>query len=112
MLDWSFSRLTSELLAILRDRYPAGLTTSIDQPEGTAVPSSDDDIKLAYAVPKNPGDFSQGWKNIKARPDDTVGSKGLKDNCSLAFALLEPDADEVSAKFQVELPAVEEDEEM
>ncbi|KAJ4286630.1 hypothetical protein N0V88_007919 [Collariella sp. IMI 366227] len=99
MVDWSFSRLTSELLAILRDRYPAGLTTSIDQPEGTAVPSSDDDVKLAYA-------------NIKVRPDDTVGSKGLKDNCSLAFAVLEPDADEGSVKFQVELPAVEEDEEM
>ncbi|KAL2129438.1 hypothetical protein VTI74DRAFT_7812 [Chaetomium olivicolor] len=110
MLDWPFSRVTSELLSILRDRYPGGLTTSIDQPEGTAVPASDDNINLAYALPKNPNDLSQGWKNIGAQPDDTVGSKGLKDNCALAFALLEPDANEGNVKFHVEVPTLDEEE--
>ena len=110
MLDWPFSRVATELLSVLQDRYPEGLTTSIAPPETTVVPTSDRDVKVAYALPKNPNDISQGWKNIKAQPTDTVGSKGLADMSSVAFALLDTDADGDNVKFQVEVPALDDEE--
>ncbi|KAK4233764.1 hypothetical protein C8A03DRAFT_38503 [Achaetomium macrosporum] len=110
MVDWTFSRLTTELLSILRDRYPDGLTASIDDPEKTSLPASDDDIRVAYALPKNANDLSQGWKSIRAKLSDTLGKKGLTDTCSVAFALLDPSADEDDVKFQVELPTLEDEE--
>jgi hypothetical protein len=112
MLDWTFSRLTTELLEILRDRYPNGLAASTEQPEPTTpVPASDTDVRLAYALPKNPNDLSEGWKNLKAQPDDTLGKKGLRDLCHVAFALLDADADEADAEFRVEVPVLEDYEE-
>ena len=111
MLDWSFSRLDAELLSTLRDRYPNGLTASIAQPEETALPAEDSDVKIAYALPKNPSELSQGWKNLKAQPSDTVGGKKLTDMCCVAFALLDAGADEDDAEFQVELPALDDEEE-
>lgn len=111
MLDWPFSRVTTELLSILQDRYPSGLTASIEEPATTPVPSDHREVKVAYALPKNPNDLSQGWKNIKAKPTDTVGAKGLTDVCALAFALLDPEADdEDNVQFQVEPPASDDEE--
>ncbi|KAK3309342.1 uncharacterized protein B0T15DRAFT_843 [Chaetomium strumarium] len=110
MVDWTFSRLTTELLSILRDRYPDGLTASTGDPQKTPVPASDDDIRVAYALPKNANDLSQGWKNIKAQPSDLLGKKGLTDTCSVAFALLDPTADEGDVQFQVEVPTLEDEE--
>ncbi|AEO69803.1 21acee09-618b-46ad-a937-a67df7a25c24 [Thermothielavioides terrestris] len=108
MLDWSFSRLTTELLSILRDRYKDGLTTSIAPPKITPVPANDGDgVRVAYAVPANPSDLSQGWKNLKVKPEDTLGKKGLTDMCSVAFSLLDSDADEEGVEFLVELPSLE-----
>ncbi|KAL2022110.1 hypothetical protein VTK56DRAFT_6154 [Thermocarpiscus australiensis] len=109
MLDWPFSRVTAELLSILRDRYPDGLTTSTSRPGKTPVPASESDIKVAYALPKNPSDLAQGWKHLKAQPTDTVAGKGLTDMCAVAFALLDPEADEADVRFQVELPSLEDD---
>ncbi|KAL2168544.1 hypothetical protein VTG60DRAFT_7149 [Thermothelomyces hinnuleus] len=113
MADWSFSRLTAELLSILRDRYPNGLNTSTNPAESqvTPVPANDSDVKVAYALPKNPNDLNQGWRTIKATETDTIGKKGLTDMCSVAFIFLEPDADEASAQFVVEVPIIEEEEE-
>src|SRR5947209_6705343 len=44
MLDWTFSRLSTELLSILRDRYPDGLRTS--RTDTTPVPANDSDVKV------------------------------------------------------------------
>ncbi|KAL2159396.1 hypothetical protein VTH06DRAFT_2400 [Thermothelomyces fergusii] len=113
MADWSFSRLTAELLSILRDRYPNGLNTSTNPAESqiTPVPANDGDVKVAYALPKNPNDLNQGWRAIKATETDTIGKKGLTDMCSVAFTFLEPGADDASARFVVEVPIIEEEEE-
>ena len=110
MVDWSFSRLTTELLSTLRDRYPNGLTASIAQPQPTPLPANDSDVRVAYALPKNPNDLAQGWKNLKAQPSDTVGGKKLADMCCLAFALLDPEADDGDVEFRVEIPVLEEEE--
>jgi hypothetical protein len=112
MPDWPFSRLSSEFLAILRDRYPKGLTPSIAEPEATPVPASDSDVKLAYALPKNVNDLSRGWKVLSAQPSDTLGGKGLTDMCSVAFALLSPDQDESEAEFPVELPTLDDQDDL
>ena len=110
--DWPFSRLTTELLSILRDRYPTGLTASTGRPDLTPVPAGDSDVKVAYALPKNASDLSQGWKLIKAQESDALGKKGLGDMCSVAFAVLGSDADEGDAEFVVEVPTLPEDEEV
>ncbi|KAL2138539.1 hypothetical protein VTI28DRAFT_6615 [Corynascus sepedonium] len=113
MADWPFSRLTTELLSVLRDRYPKGLNASTNPAESqvTPVPANDSEVKIAYALPKNPNDLGQGWKPIKAAETDAIGKKGLTDMCSVAFAFLEPDADEASAEFVVEVPIIEDEEE-
>ncbi|KAK4116828.1 hypothetical protein N656DRAFT_787082 [Canariomyces notabilis] len=110
MPDWTFSRLTAELLFILQDRYPDGLTTSISRAITTSVPASGDDVKVVYARPKNPNDLSEGWKNLNAQPTDTIAEKGLKENCAVAFALLDPEADVEDVEFLVELPMQDYDE--
>ncbi|GAB1309832.1 CRAL-TRIO domain-containing protein [Madurella fahalii] len=104
MPDWPFSRVTTELLAILRDRYPSGLTTSNPRAPITTIPAGDRDVKMAYALPKNPNDLSEGWKNLKTQTTDTVADKEVTDMCALAFALLDPDMDESDAEFDVECP--------
>ncbi len=112
MLDWTFSRLNTELLSILRDRYPDGLSATLTQVEPTPLPADNVDIKIAYALPKNPNDLTQGWKNLNAQPTDTLAGKKLSDVCSVAFALLGPEADEAEAEFAVDVPVVEEEEEV
>jgi hypothetical protein len=109
MIDWPFSRLTTELLSILRDRYPNGLTTSIGQPQLVSIPASDSDVKVVYALPKNSGDLTQGWKTINARETDLLGKKGVTDTSSVAFSFLDADADESQAEFTVEVPTLEEE---
>lgn len=109
MVDWPFSQLTAELLSILRDRYPNGLTASISQPQLIPIPVSDSDVKVAYALPKNPADLTQGWKAINARETDVLGKKGVTDMSSVAFAFVGDDADEANPGFVVEVPVLEEE---
>ena len=100
-----FSKVTDELLQTLRERYPDGLKTSTGGPETTAVPPAGADIRVSYAVLKNPRDQESGWKDLKVTGDETPASKGLKDNTIVAFALSEGDVDEPS--FQVEFPSMD-----
>jgi hypothetical protein len=107
MVDWPFSQLTAELLSILRDRYPNGLTASISQPQ--LIPIPDSDVKVAYALPKNPADLAQGWKAINARETDVLGKKGVTDMSSVAFAFVGDNIDEANPNFVVEVPVLEEE---
>ncbi|KAK2055018.1 hypothetical protein LY76DRAFT_596424 [Colletotrichum caudatum] len=97
-----FSEITASLLEVLRDRFPDGLTVSHTSPKTTALPEGD--VQLAYALPVNATDLTQGWKNIKADNDDTPFVKGLKDNCVVAFSF---DAD--APKFVVDVPSLDEE---
>jgi hypothetical protein len=112
MPDWPFSRLTTELLSILRDRYEKGLTPSIAAPEATPVPASDGEVKLVYALPRNPNDLSRGWKGLSAQSSDTLGEKGLTDLSYVAFALLSPDQDESEVEFPVEIPTLDDQDDL
>lgn len=120
--DWPFSRLTTELLTVIQERYPNGLTASIGSPDLTPIPApistSQGDgkpnatIKVAYGLPKQPDDLSEGWKYINAVPSDKLGKKGFTDMCTVAFVVLDHAADETQTEFVVDVPEPPEDEEM
>ncbi|KAK3342000.1 hypothetical protein B0T25DRAFT_559761 [Lasiosphaeria hispida] len=105
----TFADITTELLELLRERYPDGLTTSVAPPKTTPIPSSGE-ATVVYGVPKVPADLAQGWKSLRAGEKDTVASKRLKDMGPVAFAFAgEEEEEEGDVVFEVELPALEEE---
>ncbi|CAG9947281.1 unnamed protein product [Clonostachys rosea f. rosea IK726] len=97
-----------ELRSLLRERYPDGLTTSIEQAKTTPVPSEDEDFTMAYAVLAVPNDPTRGWKRLKFGDESTpAGKAGLKDNGIVAFTFLQSEDDE--AVFEVEWPGEDEE---
>ncbi|CAJ2500757.1 Uu.00g036100.m01.CDS01 [Anthostomella pinea] len=104
-----FSNLQQELLDILKERYPDGLTTAVEPPKQTQVP--DDPSRIIFATPKTPLDLSQGWKPLDVGEDDTPVSKGLKNGGIVAFAIRSEEADEdEDVAFEVEVPVYDEEE--
>ncbi|KPM35951.1 hypothetical protein AK830_g10622 [Neonectria ditissima] len=103
-----FRSITAQLLEVLQERYPKGLTTSLDPPSTTPVPEGAD-ASLAYAVLSVPNDPSRGWKQLSPSKFDSTPTKlGLKNNSLVAFTFVEDEDDEPA--FEVEWPR--EDEEM
>lgn len=107
----SMRAVSNELLLLLRERYPGGLTRSLDPPEQTPVPAADESVKIAYAVLSIPNDPTRGWKRLRVDDDETTsaGKAGFKDNGIVAFTFVSPDDDE-DPLFEVEWP--KEDEEL
>ncbi|OHF01659.1 hypothetical protein CORC01_03149 [Colletotrichum orchidophilum] len=97
-----FSEITASLLEVLRDRFPDGLTINHTSPETTAVPEGD--VRLAFALPVNAADLTQGWKSIKVSDSDIPVAKGFKDNCIVAFSF-DPDEPE----FLVDIPTLDDE---
>ena len=100
------STVSSELCELLRERYPDGLTTSLDPPKKTHVPAAGEDFRVVYAVLNMPNDPTRGWKRIKkdASGSENAADFGLKPNGIVAFAFLEEDENEEDAVFEVEWP--------
>ncbi|KAI1076211.1 hypothetical protein F5B20DRAFT_584557 [Whalleya microplaca] len=103
-----FSDVAEELLEVLRERYPDGLTTSASPLDKTELP--EDPARVEFAVPKILADPSQGWKPLKVTEEDTPVSKGLKDNAVVAFTFRPDDADEDDEiPFPVNLPSYDDE---
>lgn len=109
-----FSSVTEDLLEVLRERYPDGLTKSSSLPdEKTSIPES---TTISYGVLRVPTDPSKGWKALKLGEDatNTPTKCGLKNNSIVAFAFDnsddDDDAEEGDVVFEVEWP--QEDEEL
>ncbi|KAI7771877.1 hypothetical protein LZL87_006153 [Fusarium oxysporum] len=101
-----FSNAATELLNVLIERYPDGLTRSFGSPEKTTF---DADSTLAFGALKAPNDPSSGWVKLKTGDGEkTPTALGLKNNSLLAFAVLAEEEDE--PEFEVEWP--KEDEEL
>ncbi|KAF4991848.1 hypothetical protein FGRMN_7566 [Fusarium graminum] len=101
-----FSNVTAELLSVLGERYPHGLTTSISPFRTTTVNA---DSTLAYGALKVPNDPSAGWVKLKTGNGESTPTKlGLKNNSLIAFTVLDDEDDE--PEFEVEWP--KEDEEL
>ncbi|KAI1431126.1 hypothetical protein GGR50DRAFT_681201 [Xylaria sp. CBS 124048] len=97
--------IRDELLDILKDRYPNGITTSLDPPKKTDIP--DDASQLRFAVAKDKSDPTQGWKQLVIGEHDTPDSHGFQNNMIVAFAIAGEDEDEDNVNFEVEFPAFE-----
>ncbi|KAK7963414.1 hypothetical protein PG996_008895 [Apiospora saccharicola] len=105
----TFADVSSELLEILKERYPDGISSAKSAP--TALP--EDASQIAYGVPKSAADHTQGWKPLKAGSSDTPVSKGLKNGAMVAFAFKDGKGE---VDFDVDFPTyddeVEEEDEM
>jgi len=97
-----FSKITHNLLYILRERYPKGLSASRDSPRTVPVPAEGQPVHVAYAVLKTPSDPTQGWKNLRIAGDEKPVDKNIKNNTVMAFCLQESEDEEPS--FEVEFP--------
>ncbi|KAH8174706.1 hypothetical protein LIA77_06125 [Sarocladium implicatum] len=86
---------------MLRDRYPDGLTTSIDPPKTTPIP---EETSIAYAVLNVANDPTRGWKKLKIGEQGEVlpQKAGMKENSIVAFAFVDSSEDE--PEFEVEWP--------
>ncbi|KJZ75472.1 hypothetical protein HIM_05168 [Hirsutella minnesotensis 3608] len=96
-----FADVSSELVDLVRERYPSGLTTSVDPPKKTVV---DADAKLAYGTLRIPTDPSKGWKKLNVGEGDifTPTKCGLKQNSIVAFTVIS--AEDQDIEFEVEWP--------
>ncbi|KAI0006603.1 hypothetical protein F4779DRAFT_620434 [Xylariaceae sp. FL0662B] len=103
-----FSDVAEELLEVLAERYPDGLTTSASPLNKSKLP--EDAAQIEFAIPKMLADPSQGWKPLGVTEEDTPVSKGLKDNAVVAFAFRPEDADENDEiPFPVDFPSYDDD---
>ncbi|KAI0855540.1 hypothetical protein F4860DRAFT_496132 [Xylaria cubensis] len=103
----TFSHVQEELLDVLKERCPDGITTP-SSPKKTELPGSASQIK--FAVLKDKTDPTQGWKPLAFELDDTPVDKGFQENMTVAFAIAPDDADEVDeAAFEVEFPSYDEE---
>lgn len=100
------SDISSELLRLLRDRYPDGLTTSIDPPKITPIP---DETSITYAVLNVANDPTRGWKKLKTGEQGEIlpQKAGMKENSIVAFAFVDSLDDEPD--FEVEWPREDEE---
>ncbi|KAJ9155869.1 hypothetical protein NKR19_g4381 [Coniochaeta hoffmannii] len=105
-----FSKITGELLLVLRERYADGLYASRDSLKPTlSVPAEAEQVRVAYAVLKTPSDPTQGWKNLRITGDEKPVDKNIKNNAVVAFALQAPDDADENPTFDVEFPSPDDD---
>ncbi|KAG6122076.1 hypothetical protein E4U13_003332 [Claviceps humidiphila] len=100
------SKVTEELIGILKARYPRGLTTSIAPPKTTPLPSEPILVYGKLKVPNNP---SRGWERVETGKNDAYSAAkcGFKNNSSVAFAFVADPSDD--AEFEVEWPKYDDD---
>ncbi|KAH9894700.1 hypothetical protein F4778DRAFT_784123 [Xylariomycetidae sp. FL2044] len=105
-----FSDISDELLEIMKERFPQGLTTSDVPLKTTKIPKHASQIE--YALPKVPLDPSQGWTPLKVQEGETPVEKGIKDYATLAFAIRPEGAgDDEDLDFEILYPIFDDEEE-
>ncbi|CAK7225721.1 hypothetical protein SEUCBS140593_005999 [Sporothrix eucalyptigena] len=104
----SFDAISTQLLAVLRERYPRGLLQGDPSlPGNTAVPPAGQACHIVYGLPRNPRDLVAGWRAVNVEGENPTTLK-LRQNAVLAFAL-ETDSDP-KPEFRVEIPTFDEEE--
>ncbi|KAF5018466.1 hypothetical protein F66182_9563 [Fusarium sp. NRRL 66182] len=101
-----FSNVTAELISVLNERYPRGLTTSKAPPKTTVV---DAESSLVYGALKTPSDPLSGWIRLKTGSGESTPTKlGLKNNSVIAFTVVDDEEDD-EPEFEVEWPIEDEE---
>ncbi|KAJ4114789.1 hypothetical protein NW768_011343 [Fusarium equiseti] len=99
------SEVTTELINVITERYPQGLTTRIEPPKNTPV---DENSKIVFGALKIPNDLSSGWTKLKTGNGEHSPTKlGLKNNSLIAFAVVRHEDD--NPDFEIEWPREDED---
>ncbi|KHN94508.1 uncharacterized protein MAM_07563 [Metarhizium album ARSEF 1941] len=98
----SMSDITKELLELLSERYPNGLTTATAPPKTTPIPPSP---KVVYGLLNVPNDPSRGWRRVKTGEDEssTPTTCGLENNSIVSFTFVS-DLEDEDVVFEVEWP--------
>ena len=105
-----FSKITDELLFVLRERYATtGLHASRDSPTTVPIPAEGQEVHVAYAVLKTPSDPTQGWKNLRLKGSEKPADLKIKNNAVVAFVLQAPDEVDETPVFEVEFPDPDEE---
>ena len=101
-----FTALKTELLATLRERHPAGLSSS-NSTESLPIPDSIHEVLLG--VPVDTYEPSKGWVEITTDGSikESPKSLGLKDGSMIAFAFIEGEGGEETVEFHVEFSSYE-----
>ncbi|KAG5926662.1 hypothetical protein E4U53_003032 [Claviceps sorghi] len=101
------SKVSEELIGILKDRYSGGLTTSISPPKTTPLPSVP---SLAYGTLNVPSDPSKGWKRVDTGEDEvnSPAKCGFKNNSIVAFNFV-TDSPDHEVSFEVQWPKDDEE---
>lgn len=104
-----FTTIKTELLEVLKERYPKGLETS-KSPTPTKIPDSILDIVLG--VQKDQYEPSKGWDELDTRDGgikESPKSLQLKDGVKIAFAFVGDDEEDKEAEdlFYVEFPDID-----
>lgn len=105
----TFSSLKTELLSLLRERYPEGLTISEDEPK---VPIPESIHEMSLGVPIDTFEPDKGWVELNTSMGDIIESPkslGLKDNAIVAFAFIEGEGDEQKLEFVVHFSSYEDE---
>jgi hypothetical protein len=99
-----FTTILTDLLEVLRERYPAGLPMGKDQIM-TEIPTDIADVALAEASDQY--DISKGWTELDLGGNirESPASLRLKDGAILAFTFTGDE--DVSVEFYVEQPDLE-----
>jgi len=104
----TFAAIKTELLTVLRERYPSGLSTSLSP---TPIKIPDSQIDVIFGVPVDVYEPQKGWSEIDtsggAAMRESPKSLGLKDGSVVAFAFVGEDQEE-TPEFHVEFSNVDE----
>lgn len=104
-----FSRITDELLKVLRERHPDGLHASRMSDVSMRLPADDEEVTVSYAILKTPSDPSQGWKDLRITGNEAPVDKGIKNNATLAFVIHDSDDPDSNPRFIVEWPSLDDE---
>jgi hypothetical protein len=99
-----FSDITTELLQILRERYPDGLYATRDSPVAIPVPEESADTQVSYAAPKAASDPSMGWRKLDITGTEKPIDLRILNDATFAFAFHNPGEE---PEFDVEWATVD-----
>ncbi|RKU43738.1 hypothetical protein DL546_005760 [Coniochaeta pulveracea] len=99
-----FTDITTELLQVLRERYPEGLYATRDSSAATPIPEDGADNQVSYATPKAASDPSLGWTKLDITGTEKPVELQIVSDAVFAFSFHSPGEE---PRFSVEWATVD-----